>query len=82
MGIFTAILAAKSPYSACNAGYGHFLRKAGRKRRVFRVRGRFRLRDMGVGRRERQWRGVREGPTEDPVKNGACLTNVRPRRGR
>ena len=35
----------------------------------------------GVGRRERQWRGVREGPTEDPVKNGACLTNVRPRRG-
>ena len=26
---------------------------------------------------ERRW----EGPTEDPVKNGACLTNVRPRRG-
>ena len=23
-GIFTAILAANSPYSACNAGYGHF----------------------------------------------------------
>ena len=33
-----------------------------------------------VGRRERQWKGVSEGPTEDPVKNGACLTNVAHRR--
>ncbi len=81
MGIFRAILAEKCPYRPCNARFGHFLRKAGRKRRGFRVCGRFRLRDIGVGRRERQWRGVREGPTEDPVKNGACLTNVRPRRG-
>ena len=80
-GIFVAILAEKWPYRAYNARFGHFLGKAGRKRRGFRARGRFRLWDMGVGRRERQWRGVREGPTEDPVKNGACLTNVRPRRG-
>ena len=38
LGIFTAILAAKSPYSACNAGYGHFRGKAGRKWRGSRVR--------------------------------------------
>ena len=42
-GIFVAILAAKSPYSACNARFGHFWGKAGRKRRGFRARGRFRL---------------------------------------
>ena len=27
------------------------------------------------------WRGVSGEPTEDPVKNGACLRHVRPRRG-
>ena len=44
LGIFTAILAAKSPYSACNAGYGHFRGKAGRKWRGSGVRGRFSVR--------------------------------------
>ena len=48
---------------------------AGRKQKTFTVSGRFRLRDMGVGRRERQWRGVREEPTEDPVKNGASFND-------
>ena len=42
-GIFRAILAAKSPYSACNAGYGHFWGKAVRKWRGSGVRGRFSL---------------------------------------
>ena len=46
LGIFTAILAEKWPYRAYNARFGHFLGKAGRKRRGFRARGRFRLRDM------------------------------------
>jgi hypothetical protein len=30
---------------------------------------------------ERQCSGVKRRPLEDPVKNGACLRNVRPRRG-
>ena len=53
LGIFVAILAEKWPYRAYNARFGHFLGKAGRKRRGFRVRGRFRLRDMvwSYGRR-------------------------------
>ena len=44
LAIFRAILAAKSPYSACNAGYGHFRGKAGRKWRGSWVRGRFSVR--------------------------------------
>ena len=46
LAIFGAILAEKCPYRAYNARFGHFLGKAGRKRRGFRVRGRFRLWDM------------------------------------
>ena len=65
---FAAILANNPPHKASEISYGQI-----------RVASPLQEQDIRFG--DHQCRGVKRRVLEDPVKNGACLTNVRPRRG-